>query len=75
MGTQHLSLADAALRLRLTYHQARALLLRGELKGGRDDMGRYYVEARSVGRYARRRVGRGGRAGLAVAEKEGPHGH
>lgn len=36
-------LAEAALRLGLTYHLARAKLLSGELPGGRDEFGRYYV--------------------------------
>jgi hypothetical protein len=37
-------LADAAYRLSMTYHQARALVLKGELKGGRDEFGRFFVE-------------------------------
>lgn len=49
---EQLSLARAALRLRLTYHQVRAMLLRGELKGGQDRNGRYYVDALDVERQA-----------------------
>jgi hypothetical protein len=46
-----LSLARAALRLSLTYHQVRALVLRGDLRGGQDASGRFYVEAEDVERY------------------------
>lgn len=42
------SLAEAALALHLTYHQVRALVLRGELRGGRDRSGRYYVEGAAL---------------------------
>jgi hypothetical protein len=38
------TLAEAALALGRTYHQVRALVLRGELRGGRDRAGRFYVE-------------------------------
>jgi hypothetical protein len=48
--TEQLSLARTALRLRLTYHQVRAMLLRGELRGGQDPNGRYYVDASDVER-------------------------
>ena len=48
-------LADAALRLSLTYHQVRALVLRGALKGGRDEHGRFYVDADDVRRFLRRK--------------------
>lgn len=41
-------LADAALALRLTYHQCRGRVLSGNLAGGRDDFGRWYVERESV---------------------------
>jgi len=53
--TDQLSLARAALRLRLTYHQVRAMLLRGELRGGQDRNGHYYVDASDV----ERRLSRG----------------
>jgi hypothetical protein len=42
--TQRLSLTDYALRERLSYHQARTRLLRGELVGGKDEFGRFFVE-------------------------------
>ena len=41
-------LSEAALRLGLTYHQVRQRLFRGELPGGRDQYGRFYVEADAV---------------------------
>ena len=56
-------LADAAYRLSMTYHQARALVLKGELKGGRDEFGRFIVERADLERLkkelqeARRRHG------------------
>jgi hypothetical protein len=43
-----LTLAEAGLRLGLSYHQIRGRLLQGELKGGRDSSGRYYVHRASV---------------------------
>lgn len=49
--TDHLSLARTALRLRLTYHQVRSMLLRGELRGGQDENGRFYVESAAVEQY------------------------
>ena len=54
MSTNRLSLADAALRLQLTYHQVRALVLRGALRGGRDELGRFYVDARALPRFLSR---------------------
>jgi hypothetical protein len=48
------SLAEAALALGLTYHQVRALVLRGELRGGRDRSGRYYVETTALRAMVRR---------------------
>ena len=42
---ERLSIAQAALRLGLTYQQVRAKLLAGELEGGEDDRGRFYVLA------------------------------
>jgi hypothetical protein len=41
-------LADAALQLELTYQKARGRVLSGELRGGRDAFGRWYVEAKSL---------------------------
>jgi len=43
MEKDRLSIAQAALRLGLTYQQVRAKLLAGELEGGEDDKGRFYV--------------------------------
>ncbi|MDQ2889957.1 MAG: hypothetical protein M3R65_05310 [Gemmatimonadota bacterium] len=40
---EKLSIAQAALRLGLTYQQVRAKLLAGELPGGEDERGRFYV--------------------------------
>ncbi len=40
---ERLSIAQAALRLGLTYQQVRAKLLAGELEGGEDERGRFYV--------------------------------
>lgn len=57
-----LSLARAALRLNLTYHQVRALVLRGDLKGGQDDSGRFYVESAAVERYLSERPGAASKA-------------
>jgi hypothetical protein len=41
-------MAEAALALGLTYHQVRALVLQGKLRGGRDRSGRYYVEGAAL---------------------------
>ena len=57
MGTNRLSLADAALRLQLTYHQVRALVLRGALRGGRDELGRFYVDAQALRQLERKMRG------------------
>ena len=46
-----LSLAGAAMRLGMTYHQVRALLLRGDLEGGQDENGRFFVDADAVDRW------------------------
>jgi hypothetical protein len=50
-----LSLAHAGLQLGLTYHQVRSLLLRGELAGGLDENGHYWVDAAAVARQLPRR--------------------
>lgn len=42
---KRISLSTAALRLGLSYHQAREKLLRGELPGGQDKSGRFFVLA------------------------------
>jgi hypothetical protein len=48
------TLAEAALALGRTYHQVRAMVLRGELKGGRDRAGRFYVERAALRATVRR---------------------
>jgi hypothetical protein len=45
---KRIPLSDAALALGLTYHQCRARVLSGDLKGGKDDFGRLYVDAKVV---------------------------
>ena len=49
-----LPLAEAALSLGLTYHQVRALVLKGALKGGRDRNGRFFVERAALRKAIRR---------------------
>lgn len=49
-------LADYALRTGMSYHQVRAKLLRGELRGGKDEYGHFYVEAVETEDLKRRRV-------------------
>ncbi|MEZ4412425.1 MAG: hypothetical protein R2910_05530 [Gemmatimonadales bacterium] len=41
-------LSEAALRLGLTYHQVRERVFRQELVGGRDQFGRFYIDAESL---------------------------
>lgn len=50
-GGTRVPLTEAALKLELTYHQVRALVLRGELAGGRDEYGHWYVSAAAVRRF------------------------
>jgi hypothetical protein len=45
-----LPLADAAMKLGLSYSQARNMLFRGELKGGRDKYGHLFVTNSEVRR-------------------------
>lgn len=59
------TLAEAGLRLGLSYHQIRGRLLQGELKGGRDSAGRYYVQRASVEAALRRKR-------LAAPKPNGP---
>ncbi|MDQ2889968.1 MAG: hypothetical protein M3R65_05365 [Gemmatimonadota bacterium] len=40
---ERLSSVQAALRLRLSYQQVRAQLLAGEIEGGEDERGRFFV--------------------------------
>lgn len=43
-------LPDAALKLGLSYSQARNMLFRGELKGGRDRYGHLFIASSEVRR-------------------------
>lgn len=61
MSENRIPLADAALRTGLTYQQIRTLLFQQKLKGGRDDLGRFYVEADDVSRFLRERSVAAGR--------------
>jgi hypothetical protein len=54
--TERLTLAQAALRLGLNYHQVRTMLFERRLRGGEEE-GRYYVEAADVARLAREQEG------------------
>jgi hypothetical protein len=54
---RQLPLAVAAHALGMTYHRLRALVLRGDLKGGQDAQGRWYAEAAGVAQYKRRQAG------------------
>jgi hypothetical protein len=49
--SDQLSLSRAALRLNLTYHQVRSLVLRGDLEGGQDESGRFFVATADLDRY------------------------
>jgi len=53
-ASRQLPLAVAAHRLGMTYHQVRALVLRGDLTGGQDDQGRWYALGTAVARLQRR---------------------
>jgi len=48
-------LSDAALRLGLTYHQVRQKVFQGELRGGRDEHGRFYVDGAELDKLAPRK--------------------
>jgi hypothetical protein len=45
-------LAEAAFCLKLTYHQVRALVLRGDLEGGQDELGHWFVTREGLQRLA-----------------------
>lgn len=45
---QNVPISVAAMRLGLTYHQCRAKVLSGVLKGGRDTYGRLFVDAAAL---------------------------
>lgn len=51
----HIPLMDACLRLRLSYAACRDRVLRGDLEGRRDSLGRWMVSERSV-REAEQRI-------------------
>lgn len=51
-------ITEAAIRLSMTYHQVRNQLLRGELKGGRDEFGRFYVDFEDIKRKQRQQRSR-----------------
>jgi hypothetical protein len=50
---ERISLTEAARRLRLGYSAAYNRLLRGALKGGRDERGHWYVDSIDLERQAR----------------------
>ena len=66
-GSDRIPIADAAYRLAMTYHQVRTLLFRRKLRGGKDEFGRFYVDARDLERFAstrsKRQTERKGAAG------------
>ncbi len=55
MQAKTISLSDAALRLGVGYAAARDMLLRRELRGGKDARGRYVVEAADLERVLQER--------------------
>jgi hypothetical protein len=55
MKRQQIPLSEAALQLGLDYQQCRRLMLRGVLRGGRDEFGRLYVKRTSLERLQRMR--------------------
>jgi predicted site-specific integrase-resolvase len=50
---REIPLSAAALRLGVDYQTVRRLVLRGLVRGGRDEHGRYFVDETDLGRYAR----------------------
>lgn len=48
-----LGMMDAALQLRVSYDVVRRMVLVGQLEGGKDEHGRWYVEASSLDEYRR----------------------
>ena len=52
------SLAQAGLDLGLSYHQVRTRLLRGDLRGGLDERGHFYIERADLERVLRARARR-----------------
>lgn len=55
MARRTISIAMAAMRLRLSYNQVQRRVLIGELKGEQGEDGRWSVDERDVERYARER--------------------
>jgi len=49
-AANRLTVAQAALRLGLSYHAVRNRLFAGALKGGCDSFGRYYIDGDEVDR-------------------------
>jgi hypothetical protein len=54
MAEDGISVSDAALKLGVSYWRARDMLLRGDLQGGKDERGRYYVDQTSLNRMRKR---------------------
>lgn len=48
-----LGIMDAALQLRVSYNVVRRMVLVGQLEGGKDEHGRWYVDAPSLDEYRR----------------------
>jgi hypothetical protein len=48
-------LSEAALKLGKTYHQVRAMVLKGDLAGGVDGDGRWFVRVAALRRFERKR--------------------
>jgi predicted site-specific integrase-resolvase len=51
-----ISLTQAALRIGMSYHRARTMMLRGELRGRQEADGRWYVLEEDVARLEHRRT-------------------
>jgi hypothetical protein len=48
-----LGIMEAALQLRVSYDVLRRMVLVGQLEGGKDEHGRWYVDASSLDEYRR----------------------
>lgn len=59
-------LSQAAFRLGRTYHQVRAMVLKGNLDGGVDDRGRWFVRVAALRRLERKLARRGASGGAAA---------
>jgi hypothetical protein len=70
--SDRIPIADAALQLRCTYHVVRRMVLMGELKGGRDSMGHFYVERDDLVRLAQDRQAQSGNAARVDSRQAGP---